>query len=98
MADTYTLHDLQNVPKVTQISRAATSTTAAATRLSAMTATAISNSATDWNGNQTTYVNNSHGHPTTINEAVGTPVARTTTIVYDTDIRASARTASSRRA
>ncbi len=34
-------------------------------------------------GNRTTYVNNIHGLPTTINEAVGTNVARTTTIVYD---------------
>jgi RHS repeat-associated protein len=40
-------------------------------------------SKTDWNGNKTTYVNNVYGFPTTINEAVGTSVARTTTIMYD---------------
>ena len=41
-------------------------------------------SVTDWNGNITTYTNDVHGDPTTIVEAVGKPIARTTTITYDT--------------
>jgi uncharacterized protein RhaS with RHS repeats len=38
---------------------------------------------TDWDGNQTTYVNDGHGDPTAINEAAGSSVARTTSISYD---------------
>jgi RHS repeat-associated protein len=74
---------LQNLPKVTGISRAATSTTAAATETITYDSNGYRASLTDWNGNQTTYTNNSHGLPTTINEAVGSSVARTTTIAYD---------------
>jgi len=81
--DTYTFSTLQNVPKVSGISRAATSTTAAATESFTYDTNGFLASATDWNGNQTTYVNDSHGDPTTINEAVGSGVARTTTISYD---------------
>jgi RHS repeat-associated protein len=83
VTDTYMFATLQNVPKVTQISRAATGTTSAATRTFAYDGNGYLASVTDWNGNETTYVNDSHGDPLTINEAVGTPVARTTTIVYD---------------
>jgi RHS repeat-associated protein len=82
--DSYTFQTLQGVPKVTQISRAATSTTAAATRTFGYDSNGYLNSETDWNGNKTAYVNNAHGQPTTINEAVGTTAARTTTIAYDT--------------
>jgi len=84
VTDTYNFSTLQNAQKVTSISRAATSTTAAATESFAYDSNGYLNSFTDWNGNQTTYVNNSHGLPTTINEAVGSTVARTTTITYDT--------------
>jgi len=84
VADTYTFTTLQGVPKMSGISRAATSTTAAASESFGYDANGYTNSVTDWNGNQTTYVNNAHGQPTTINEAVGSAVARTTTIVYDT--------------
>jgi RHS repeat-associated protein len=83
VTDTYTFTTLQGVPKVTGISRAATSTTAAATETFSYDSNGFLATATDWNGNQTTYVNNSHGDPTTINEAVGSSVARTTTIAYD---------------
>ena len=83
VADTYTFQTLQGVPKVTQISRAATSTTAAATRAFTYDTNGYLASASDWNGDLTTYVNDVHGDPTTINEAVGSPVARTTTITYD---------------
>jgi RHS repeat-associated protein len=83
VTDTYTFTTLQGVRKVTQISRAATSTTAAASETITYDSNGYVASLTDWNGNQTTYVNNSHGLPTTINEAVGSSVARTTTTVYD---------------
>jgi len=81
--DTYTFTTAQNVPKITQITRAATSTTAAATETFGFDGNGYMNSMTDWDGNQTTYVNNAHGDPTTITQAVGSPVQRTTGIVYD---------------
>jgi len=84
VTDTYSFTTLQGVPKVTQISRAATTTTAAATETFSYDSSGYRSSFTDWNGNQTTYVNASNGLPTTINEAVGTSAARTTTIIYDT--------------
>lgn len=73
---------LQGIPKVTEIDRQAGSTTAAATRTVSYDSNGYLAGQTDWNGNQTTYVNNARGEPTTINEAVGTPQARTTTITY----------------
>ena len=83
VTDTYTFTTLQGVPKVTQISRAATSTTAAATQTFTYDSNGYVASKTDWNGNQTTIVNDTHGDPTTMSEAVGTSAARTTTIAYD---------------
>ena len=83
VTDTYSYSTLQNAQKVTQISRAPTSTTAAATETFTYDSNGYLASRTDWNTNSTTYTNNSHGLPTTINEAVGSSVARTTTIVYD---------------
>lgn len=84
VADTYSFTNLVNMPKVSSISRAATSTTAAASRTFGYDTNGYMSSKTDWNGNSTTYVNNANGQPTTINEAVGSSVARTTTIAYDT--------------
>jgi RHS repeat-associated protein len=84
VTDTYTLTSLNNMQKITGISRAATATTAAATESYSYDSNGFMSSKTDWNGNQTTYVNNALGLPTTINEAVSSPVARTTTIAYDT--------------
>jgi RHS repeat-associated protein len=83
VTDTYTFTTLQGVPKVTGISRAATATTAAATEAFTYDANGYLASQTDWNGNQTTYVNDTHGQPTAVNEAVGSAVARTTSITYD---------------
>lgn len=82
--DTYTFTTLQNVPKITQISRARTTTTAAATRNFTYDTNGYLASATDWDGNETTYTNDSRGQPTIVNEAVGSPVARTTNTTYDT--------------
>jgi RHS repeat-associated protein len=83
VTDTYTFTTLQGVPKVTQISRAATSATSAATQTFTYDSNGYLASKTDWNGNQTTFVNDTHGDPTTMSEAVGTSAARTTTIAYD---------------
>jgi RHS repeat-associated protein len=82
--ETYKFTPLQGVPKVSEIDRAANGTVTAATRTFGYDTNGYLNASTDWNTNSTTYVNDSHGDPTTINEAVGSPVARTTTIVYDT--------------
>jgi RHS repeat-associated protein len=81
--EVYKYSALQGVSKVTEIDRQATPTTAAASRLFTYDANGYTASTTDWNGNLTTYVNDTHGDPTTITEAVGTPQARTTTIVYN---------------
>jgi RHS repeat-associated protein len=83
VSDTYTFSALQGVPKMTQISRAATSTTAAASRFFGYDSNGYLSSEYDWNGNSTTYVNNTQGNPTTINYAVGSPVAFSVTISYD---------------
>jgi probable HAF family extracellular repeat protein/YD repeat-containing protein len=81
--DIYSFSTLQGVPKITQIARQATSTTAAATRTFGYDSNGYLNSATDWDTNLTTYTNDARGQPTVINEAVGSPVARTTNITYD---------------
>jgi RHS repeat-associated protein len=80
--ETYKFSVLQNVPKVTEIDRLASATTAAATRKFTYDANGYAASQTDWNGNLTTYVNDVHGQPTTIVEASGTAQARTTTVTY----------------
>lgn len=82
--ETYKFTTLQGVSKLTEIDRAANGTVTAATRTFGYDSNGYLNSSTDWDGNSTTYVNNGAGQPTTINEAVGAPVARTTTITYDT--------------
>ena len=83
VVDAYTFATLQGVPKVTQINRAATSTTAVAAESVAYDANGYVSSRSDWNGNQTAFVNDSRGEPTTITEAADTPQVRTTTIAYD---------------
>jgi YD repeat-containing protein len=79
---TYSFATLQGVPKVTEIDRQATATTAAATEAFAYDANGYMASQTDWNGNLTTYVNNSRGEPLTVTQASGTPQAITTTTTY----------------
>ena len=80
--DTYKFTTLQGVPKVTEIDRAATSTTAAGVETFTYDANGYRASVTDWNGEVTTYVNDLHGQPTTMVEASGTAQARTTTTTY----------------
>lgn len=70
-------------PLVATISRAATATTAAATRNLTYDGNGYLATETDWNGNQTSYTNNAHGLPTSLTEAAGTALARTVTIAYD---------------
>jgi YD repeat-containing protein len=84
VVDSYTINTYNNVVKIIGISRAATSTTAAASESFGYDGNGFMNSFTDWNGNQKTTVNNAQGNPTSITEAYGSPVARTTTISYDT--------------
>ena len=79
----YTFTPLQGITKVTQMSRLASATTAAATRIFTYDANGYPASVSDWNGNLTTYVNEARGLPTSITEAAGTPQARTTTMAYD---------------
>jgi RHS repeat-associated protein len=81
--EVYKFATLQGVSKEVEVDRQATSTTAAAKQVFTYDSNGYTASQTDWNGNLTTYVNNVHGLPTVINEAVGTPQARTTTITYD---------------
>ena len=75
--DTYTFATLQGVPKVAHISRAATSTTAAATRAFTYDANGYKASSTDWDGNLTTYTHDPRGDETSRVEASGTALART---------------------
>ncbi len=73
---------LQGVPKVTEIDREASGSLLAASAKFTYDSNGYTASLTDWNGNLTTFVNDAHGQPTTINQAVGTPQARTTTTTY----------------
>ena len=75
------------INKVKEIDRLATSSTAAAQRLFTYDSHGYFASETDWNGNLTTYVNDSHGQPTTITEAAGTPQQRITQITYSPTFR-----------
>jgi uncharacterized protein RhaS with RHS repeats len=57
---------------------------AAATRLFTYDSNGYLKTATDWDGNQTAYINNAHGLPTQIVYASGSADTHTTTIAYDT--------------
>ncbi len=72
---------------ITEIDRLATATTAAAVRKFTYDSNGYVTSETDWNGNLTTFVNNGHGLPTTVTEAAGTPLARTSSIVWNGTFR-----------
>lgn len=80
--ETYTFTYLQGVPKITQIDRASNGSVDAATRTLTYDANGYLASDTDWNGNLTSYTNNSYGDPTTIVIADGSGVDQTTTIAY----------------
>ena len=78
----YKFTTLQGVPKVTEIDRLASATTPAATMYQTYDTNGYINNISDWNANLTTMVNDIHDQPLTLNEAVGSPVARTTTATY----------------
>ncbi len=82
-AETYKFTSSKNMLKVNEIDRAANSPVASATRTFTYDTNGYLATATDWNGNSTHWTNNSHGLPTSITEAYGAGVARTTTISYD---------------
>jgi len=81
--ETYTFTTSKNMSKVSQIVRTANSPVASATRTFTYDTNGYLATATDWDGNSTHWTNNSHGQPTSITEAYGAGVARTTTISYD---------------
>jgi YD repeat-containing protein len=81
--ETYKFSTLQGVPKVTEIDRASNGTVSFASRGFTYDTNGFTQSATDWNGNQTWFTNNSHGLPTSIVFASGSTVSHTTSITYD---------------
>lgn len=83
----YKFSTLQGVPKVVEADRIAAAGIAAATSVYTYDNNGFMASRTDWNGNETTFVNDSRGQPLSINEAVGTPQARTTNITYHSTFR-----------
>ena len=82
-AETYQFTTSQNMQKVSEIDRAANSPVASASRYFTYDGNGYLATATDWDGNSTHWTNNSHGQPTSITEAYGAGIARTTTISYD---------------
>lgn len=73
---------LQGISKITEIDRLANGSVPAAQRLFTFDTNGYLASDADWNGNETTYVNDTRGEPTTITEAAGKPEQRVTTISY----------------
>jgi Domain of unknown function (DUF6531) len=82
--ETYKFTNLQGIPKVTEIDRASNGTVSFASQGFTYDSNGFTQSATDWNGNQTWFTNNSHGLPTSIVFASGSTVSHTTSITYDT--------------
>jgi len=80
--DVYKFATLQGIPKVTEIDRLATATTSAASKLFTYDGNGYTATETDWNHNVTNYVNDTLGRPTSMVEAYGTSLARTTTVSY----------------
>jgi RHS repeat-associated protein len=74
---------LNNLPKLTEIDRAANSPVASATTTIRYDSSGYLNSRTDWNGNNTSWVNNSHGLPTQISYASNTTNSQVSNLTYD---------------
>ena len=84
LQETYKYKTLQDVAKIVEIDRHDPSGSVPdAVETLGYDANGYLNSRVDWNGNQTSYTNNAYGDPTSIYEANGSPVARTTSIGYD---------------
>ena len=71
------------MPKVSEIDRAANGTVTYASEGFVYDSNGYLANLKDWNGNNTSYVNNSHGLPTQIVYASTTADAETTNITYD---------------
>ena len=80
---TSTYAAIQGANALVTSTRTASSNVAAATESYTYDSNGFTATAKDWNANTTTFTNNAHGDPTTIVEATGTTIARTTTIAYD---------------
>ena len=83
IVETYKFTAMQGVPKVTEIDRAANSPVAAATETIRYDSNGYRNSLNDWNGNNTSWMNNSHGQPTQITFASATTNEQVTNLTYD---------------
>ena len=73
---------LQSIPKLVEIDRLATATTAAATRTFSYDGNGYLSGTTDWNSILTTYSNDAAGNVLSMTEASGTAQARTTSYSY----------------
>ena len=87
IVETYKFTNLQGVPKVTEIDRAANSPVAAASETFAYDSNGYRSSLNDWNGNNTSWVNNSHGLPTQISSCRTRPTSRSPTSPMISGIR-----------
>jgi RHS repeat-associated protein len=83
IVNTYKFTTMQGVPKVTEIDRAANSPIVAATETIRYDSSGYRNSLNDWNGNNTSWTNNTHGLPTEITFASNTTNKQVTDITYD---------------
>jgi YD repeat-containing protein len=83
IVNTFKITTMVNVPKVTEIDRAANSPIVAATTSIRYDSNGYRNSLTDWNGNNTSWTNNSHGLPSAVTFASSTTNAQTINITYD---------------
>lgn len=84
--EVYQFASLQGGSKIVEIDRLATVSVPASSETFTYDSQGYLASLTDWNGTTTTYLNNAHGAPTQITLAAGTPVAQTTTIIYDSTL------------
>jgi RHS repeat-associated protein len=79
----FTLVNFQNVGKIRTLTVTGTSTVPAASSSYAYDNNGYTVNVTDLDGHITTFTPDAHGDPTTIVEASGQPIARTTTVTYD---------------
>jgi RHS repeat-associated protein len=82
LTQVYKFTTVQSIPKLTEVDRLATATTAAATMTYSYDANGYIANISDWNANLTSLVTDIHDQPLTNNQAVGTLQARTTAATY----------------
>jgi RHS repeat-associated protein len=80
--ETYNFTTLQNVSKVNEVHRQASSTVPAATMKYTYDSNGYVASRTDWNGITTNYLHDSRGLVTSITDAAGTPQQRVVTVTH----------------